>query len=31
MKQIKFNKNEVLTGTVVELTHEGAGVVKIEK
>ncbi|PKE44427.1 23S rRNA (uracil(1939)-C(5))-methyltransferase RlmD [Macrococcoides caseolyticum] len=30
MKQIKFNKNEVLTGTVVDLTHEGAGVVKIE-
>lgn len=30
MKQIKFNKNEILTGTVVDLTHEGAGVVKID-
>ena len=30
MKQIKFNKNDELQGTVVDLTHEGSGVVKID-
>lgn len=30
MKQINFKKNDELQGTVVDLTHEGAGVVKID-
>lgn len=30
MKQINFNKNDELQGTVVDLTHEGSGVVKID-
>lgn len=30
MKQINFKKNDELQGTVVDLTHEGSGVVKID-